>query len=537
VTVNCYDITVTKDAETTFTREYDWEITKRADDGSGGDLTALLLDIGQTYSIPYEVVVSVSGSVDSDWHVSGQITVSNPNPIQAVINDVSDLIDGAIAASVDCAPAVFPHMIEAGGSLVCSYDADLPDAEDRLNEATAVLQLHDYASDGSAELAGTRDVSGTADVAFADPTTVLDECVDVSDTLGGDLGEVCLADSPKTFEYTFDVTPTAEQCGEFTVDNTASLLELDTEDTDSAVWSILVTVQCPEGCTLTQGYWKTHNESFHGGAPADEAWFNIGDMDGDGVSEGENEDFFLSGDTWFEVFWTAPKGNAYYNAAHQWMAAYINTLNGAFAPEEVVDALADAQAYFESYGPDNTAGKGKNKNTEASSMLIGWAGTLGSYNEGEIGPGHCDEDGSSEQSASGLVNVAGSVEAAISIDGVSETPTEARGTIDVKAVDGDAYSIDAAPAAVEIPGEFQVGNYPNPFNPVTTIQVALPEASHVRVAVYDVLGRMVQMLVDGQLSAGTHSVTFDAGSLPSGVYLYRFEYAGGAITKTMQLLK
>jgi hypothetical protein len=48
---------------------------------------------------------------------------------------------------------------------------------------------------------------------------------------------------------------------------------------------------------------------------------------------------------------------------------------------------------------------------------------------------------------------------------------------------------------------------------------------------------MVQMLVDGQLSAGTHSVTFDAGSLPSGVYLYRFEHAGGAVTRTMQLLK
>jgi hypothetical protein len=544
VTVACYSLAVTKDAETTFTREWDWDITKRADDGAGGDLTALLLSDGQTYGIPYEVEVSVTGFTDSDWAVSGNIWIANSHPTRAAeLTDVADIVSPDIVASVNCPGSSVP----AGGQLACTYSTGLPDGTNRTNTATATQQLYDFDEDLVATPAGTEDYSGNADVIFGDPTTLVDYCTDVSDSLYGNLGTLCVDAAPHTFNYVYETTVEVGFCGEYSVDNTATQLEEDTGDTSNAVWSITVTVECPEGCTLTQGYWKTHNESFAGGAPPDDNWYNVPDAlpygDGDTNVEAELEPFFLSGDTWFGVFWTAPKGNAYYNLAHQWMAAYLNTLNGAGLPAEVATALADAQDYLETYGPDNTSGKGKNKNAEVSAQLIAWAGILAAYNEGDYGIEHCDEDATSDVTVSGLVNVAGSVEAAISIDGVSETPTEARGTIDVKAVEGDESStgevsrIDAAPAAVEIPSEFAVGNYPNPFNPVTTIQVALPEASHVRVAVYDVLGRMVELLVDGQLSAGTHSVTFDAGSLPSGVYLYRFEHAGGAITKTMQLLK
>ncbi len=89
-----------------------------------------------------------------------------------------------------------------------------------------------------------------------------------------------------------------------------------------------------------------------------------------------------------------------------------------------------------------------------------------------------------------------------------------------------------------LPTEFALKpNYPNPFNPQTTIRYGLPEASYVKLVVYDVLGRQVRVLVDGAREAGTHEVTFDASSLPSGVYVYRIEAGPYAATRTMLLMK
>ena len=69
---------------------------------------------------------------------------------------------------------------------------------------------------------------------------------------------------------------------------------------------------------------------------------------------------------------------------------------------------------------------------------------------------------------------------------------------------------------------FQVKkNYPNPFRKRTTIKYALPEQTTVQIAVYDVLGRRVRTLVDGEKEAGQHTVTLDATSLTSGTYFYR----------------
>jgi hypothetical protein len=93
--------------------------------------------------------------------------------------------------------------------------------------------------------------------------------------------------------------------------------------------------------------------------------------------------------------WTAPQGNAYYNLAHQYIAAVLNSLNDAAVPADVQSALDDATALFEHYSPSDV-GKAKGKTgNQLRSQFITLAGILGSYNEGAIGPGHCDEDGSS----------------------------------------------------------------------------------------------------------------------------------------------
>ena len=80
-------------------------------------------------------------------------------------------------------------------------------------------------------------------------------------------------------------------------------------------------------------------------------------------------------------------------------------------------------------------------------------------------------------------------------------------------------------------------NYPNPFNPATKIQYAIPENSHVKLTVFNILGSTVQELVNEKRSAGNYSVTWDASNLPSGVYLYRIQTNTFNSTKKMLLLK
>jgi len=99
-------------------------------------------------------------------------------------------------------------------------------------------------------------------------------------------------------------------------------------------------------------------------------------------------------------------------------------------------------------------------------------------------------------------------------------------------------SIDEATDLSEVPQVFALnGNYPNPFNPQTTIAFTTPETAEVRLAVYDLLGREVALLVNGVLEAGQHQARFNASDLPSGGYIYRLSTPKGDFTKMMMLLK
>lgn len=80
-------------------------------------------------------------------------------------------------------------------------------------------------------------------------------------------------------------------------------------------------------------------------------------------------------------------------------------------------------------------------------------------------------------------------------------------------------------------------NYPNPFNPSTTIQFSLPKASDTKLTVYNVLGQRVATLVNEHMTAGVHSVQFDARSIATGVYFYRLEAGSYVTSKKMLLLK
>ncbi len=116
------------------------------------------------------------------------------------------------------------------------------------------------------------------------------------------------------------------------------------------------------------------------------------------------------------------------------------------------------------------------------------------------------------------------------------------GAFELKATTGGAEngatgtSSDAADrAAIETFSLSQ--NYPNPFNPSTVIAFALPRSGHVELVVYDVTGRAVARLVDATLGAGRHRIEFEAGNLPSGVYVYRMESGPYSETRRMLLVK
>lgn len=79
---------------------------------------------------------------------------------------------------------------------------------------------------------------------------------------------------------------------------------------------------------------------------------------------------------------------------------------------------------------------------------------------------------------------------------------------------------------------YAVGNLPNPFRSSTNISYALPEAAHVTINVYDVMGRRVTTLVDATRSAGSHVQRFTSGNLSAGVYHYQFSARSNGTTFT-----
>jgi hypothetical protein len=87
------------------------------------------------------------------------------------------------------------------------------------------------------------------------------------------------------------------------------------------------------------------------------------------------------------------------------------------------------------------------------------------------------------------------------------------------------------------PCEFAVGNYPNPFNPMTEIHFSLPVDAQVKLEIYNIVGQRVAVLTDRGYSAGSHSVMWDATAHPSGLYFYRLRAGEKIVTDKMMLLK
>jgi hypothetical protein len=92
-------------------------------------------------------------------------------------------------------------------------------------------------------------------------------------------------------------------------------------------------------------------------------------------------------------------------------------------------------------------------------------------------------------------------------------------------------------AAVQVPTKYEIENYPNPFNPSTTILFELPENATVKLEIYNSLGQLISVLVNEKLDAGVHQRNFNAAHLATGIYIARLSYGNKMLTHKLIFLK
>lgn len=329
---------------------YDWSIVKTADPLS------LEIQLGESDEIEYCLnVIRIKTSEDDTFSVFGSIFVTNGGEKTTENLKIVDQVEYKVGAG--------PFQPLPGALLTILPDQLLPGQSSYFNYEIAFTPIPGAIYRNSAKVTITNH-SGHLDIEFGPepkasfflPSSPMVFSVDQSAVVH-DLpicpsGFTCLASnhSPWTFYesgslcFTKTVTNVSAQCNQyFNLINTAVLIQADTlKERSSFVAVSIYTGPCflpPTVSTYTIGYWKTH--SIYGPAPYDSTWSLLG----------EDKTFFLSGQSYYQVLWTAPeKGNAYYQLAHQYIAAKLNFLNGAdFIAAQ--DSFYEATALFWNYSP------------------------------------------------------------------------------------------------------------------------------------------------------------------------------------------
>lgn len=363
VQVNCYSLTVKKTAETSLDRLYRWSIVKLVDQ------TALTLGLNQTQLLNYLVTVTMTGSIDSNWGVTGTITIHNPAPMAATLTSVQDLIDGTISSPVTC-PSL---TVLAGGDLVCIYTSLLPNGSLHINEATATLQNIPQ---------GTTNFSVTLPFDFSNALiNAIDETVAVSDSLQGFLGNLTAGVDilPKTYAYTRTAGPYAV-CGNQTINNTASFTTNDTQTGGNSSQLVTIEVPCAPMCVSTIGYWKNHA----GFGPQADALTPLLPIWLGTPSGLKSVNVTTAAQAVQLLKMNGLASNGINKLYAQLLGAKLNIANGANATT-ITSTIAAADAFL---ATKNSADWNTLTATQKAQVLQ-WMTILDNYNNGLIGPPHC----------------------------------------------------------------------------------------------------------------------------------------------------
>ena len=136
--------------------------------------------------------------------------------------------------------------------------------------------------------------------------------------------------------------------------------------------------------------------------------------------------------------------------------------------------------------------------------------------------------------ARGNDNLDSVIELKKQVQSIQSTEGSVLGASNNYAIAGFGSSLPTPPAAPLLSFD---QNYPNPFSQATTIRYSLPKSMRVKLTVFDVLGRELEVLVDGQKEAGSYEASFQAGNYPAGIYLAQIQFDHLRFTRTMMLVR
>ena len=240
------DMRASKGATPAFKRTYAWALNKSVD-------KVLVQQVGGNATFNYSVAASQTGFTDSEWTVTGTITVTNPNDWQAVTVNVADAINnGGTCVVTGGSSLVVPISSSATATYTCTYGST-PTATAFTNTATATWAQATYSTPGAS-------ASGTAGGAFTTPTAKVNATATVTDVFNGGpatpLGTLTATDAPAfasaTYNYAKTVIMPAYDCVSYA--NTATIVET----VQSASQSVKVCGPAKTGA-LTKGYWQNKN--------------------------------------------------------------------------------------------------------------------------------------------------------------------------------------------------------------------------------------------------------------------------------------
>lgn len=388
-------LSMTKTATGTFTP--DWTLTKNAYDAGGNTVSSATIAPGQQGTFHYKVVATMSDS-GGTFGVKGDVKLTNGLVKDLTVSSITDTLPVGgtdVTIPLDCTPS--PSTVLASGATVtCTYDYAFSTVTPPLNTTltnTANAKVSYQATTAGVTSTVTATPSASATFSF-DPTTA--PAPTIEDTVTNcPSGFTCTKQNKTTTTSTDGKTVTlaydlivknnndSTQCGKhYTLSNLAGIANTSTQATkDIDVYSGDCGSTPPppsKTCTLTQGYWKTHS-SYGPATPEDPTWTAGLTFDGVQVG-GPDAPFFISGSTWYELFQISPRGSAYIQLAHQYMAAMLNLAAGAPEPLDVSSSLSGITAWLSSNTPDSYSGGKQAKS---------WASMLDNYNNGYDGVPHC----------------------------------------------------------------------------------------------------------------------------------------------------